>query len=197
MRMNLLPALAFVALFPLLSSAATIELDQSTNLLDGSTFTAGTTYIAAFQLTASGIAASQVSLSLFNLSNGAGFAPSSSDVVFGIYTVGPDDTLPAGIWQSNGTLFLLVTPSSASAVYTQAFQAGTTFSFTYDLITDQTSGTPDQFAFQLYDESLSNLLYEVTEDALDVGAVVPEPSSVVLVGAGALLFTAVRRRKRT
>lgn len=185
-----------VLLAPAFGRAATIELDQATNLLDASTFTAGTTYIAAFQLAGGGFSSSQALASLFDLRNGAGFAQDPSDIVTGLTVVGPNDSLPAGIWQAGGTLLLTVTPSNASAVYTQAFQAGDTFRFTYSLITDDPlAPVPDQFTFQLYDDTFSTLLYEVTEDALTEGQLVPEPSTWIsgLAGLG-VIFVAYRRR---
>lgn len=193
MRRIVLPLLLAAGL----STAATIELDQSTVLLDSSTFTAGTTYIAAFQLTGGGFASSQALASGFDLSSGSGFAQDPLDVVAGLVAVGPNDSLPAGIWQANGTLSLSVTLADGFAVYTQAFQAGTTFRFTYSLFTDNPSAImPDQFAFQLYDSTLSTLLYEVTEDALTGGQVVPEPSTWMSGLAGVSLLLGAYRRRR-
>jgi hypothetical protein len=180
-----------------LSTAATIELDQSTTLLNSSTFTAGNTYIAAFQLSGGGFSSSQALASLFDLSTGAGFAQDPLDIVTGLVVVGPNSSLPAGIWQPDGTLSLEVNLVDAFAVYTQAFQAGTTFRFTYSLITDNPSAiVPDQFTFQLYDDTLSTLLYEVTEDSLNDGQLVPEPATWMtgLLGCG-LLWGAYRRRR--
>lgn len=187
---------ALLLLSPAAATAVTIELDQSTNLLNSTTFTAGNTYIAAFQLGGGGFSSSQALASLFDLSNGAGFAQDPSDIVTGLVVAGPNASLNSGIWQPDGWLLLTVTPSNASAVYTQAFLAGDTFRFTYSLVTDDASApVPDQFTFQLYDDTLSTLLYEVTEDSLTEGQFVPEPATWLSgILSLSLIIAASRRR---
>jgi hypothetical protein len=170
-----------------------VSLDSSTVLLDGSTFTAGTAYFAVFQLTSSGFApGTQASVSAFDLGTGTGVDQSLIDPVSGNFTVGPNGALPAGIWQTNGTLDLVVDPLNAYALYSQAFFAGTTFAFDFTLSTSLVAGNvPDQFAFQLYDSELSLLYYEVATDA-SVPLDAPEPGTWCM----ALLGVAVLRRLR-
>jgi len=158
------------------AQATTVSLDTSTTLLDSSTFTPGTTYFAVFQLTSSGTANTQAALASFDLGTGTGLNQSGGDPVSGNYLVGPA-VLASGIWQAGGTLALSVDPLNGYALYSQAFTAGSTFQFDFNLITDLLPGaTPDQFAFQLYDEGISNLLYEVASDAA-VPLDAPEPGS--------------------
>lgn len=186
---------AAICLLPAVLQATTISLDTSTTLLDGSTFTAGVTYYAAFQLTGSGSATSQASLSQFNLDTGTGLAQSVADPVSGNYLIGPDASLPAGIWQPGGTLLLNVDPVNAYSLYTQTFTAGGQFDLTFLLDTNlQPPATPDQFAFQLYDSSLSQMLYEVAVDAIPP-VVTPEPSTGLPVVSAVVLLLARLSRK--
>jgi hypothetical protein len=174
--------------------AATLELDTSTALLDSSLFTTGTTYVAAFQLTGAGNGSTLAAMSLFDLGGGSGLPLSGADLTSGLFTVGPFPALSAGIWQPNGTLDLNVDLLNSSAVYTQAFTAGTVFRFDFLLTTSVVAGlTPDQFAFQLYDSGLSVLLYDTAFDAVpDVG--VPEPGTAYLLGVAGALALLIRSR---
>jgi hypothetical protein len=176
--------------------AVTIELDNSTTLLDGSVFTVGAQYVAAFQLNSSGVAAGTVAeLWRFRLGGGLGVGPTAQDLVNGFYTIGP---LPTSIWQPGGTLTMIVdrlgqAPYSTQAIYTQGFTAGTEFAFDLALFSDGVAGqSPDQFAFQLYDSGFNTLLYEVALDAVDSTGV-PEPATGVGVAVAVVALAMWRR----
>lgn len=175
-----------------------IDLDNSTSLLDGSSFTAGTTYYTAFQLTGGDASNSGASLSGFALGGGSAAAPGPADPVAGTYAVGPDPADTAGIFQTAGTLALTIVPGNSYSLYTQQFTAGTQLSFSFTLDGVYAGGTPDAFSFQMYDSSLDTLLYEQNFAILNSApASVPEPGSAGLVLAGmALVLLLVRRGAR-
>lgn len=190
--------LAICSILAIPASATTvyfIDLDNSTSLLDGSFFTAGTTYYAAFQLTGGDASNSSAALSGFEIGGGSPVAPSPADPVAGIYAVGPDPADPSGIFQTDGTLALKVVPNNSYALYAQQFTAGTQFSFSVSLDGVFLGGTPDAFSFQLYDSGLDTLLYEQDFAILNTGSSVPELGSAGLVLAGlALVLTSDWRR---
>jgi hypothetical protein len=172
-------------------SMVTIQMDNSTSLLDGSMFSSGTTYYAAFELSGSDNVNSQAWLTGFSLDGGLGLNSSGGDFVTGIFAVGPDSSDSAGIWQSGGTLGLQITedpsaPETASfSAYTQQLVAGSGFEFTVDLSGVYLSGIPDAFTFQLYDSGLSTLLYQQELD--QTSTTVPEPSTAWLCAPIALV----------
>ena len=192
--------LAICSIFAIPASANTIyviELDNSTALLDSSSFTAGTTYYAAFQLTGGDASNSNAFLTGFDIGGGSVVAPSLADPVAGTYVVGPDPADAGGIFQNSGTLLLTVVPSDSYSLYTQQFTAGSQFSFTASLDGVFLGGTPDAFSFQLYDSSLSTLLYEQDISILDSGtSAVPEPGSARLSLGGIALVLAICWRRR-
>jgi hypothetical protein len=174
-----------------------IDLDNSTSLLDGSSFTAGTIYYTAFQLTGGDASNSSAFLSGFALGGGSAVAPSPADPVAGTYAVVPDPADPAGIFQTNGALTLAIAPGNSYSLYTQQFTSGTQLSFAVSLDGVFLGGTPDAFSFQLYDSGLDTLLYEQDFAILDSGspASVPEPGSAGLMLAGLALVMCFCRRR--
>ncbi|MBY0503412.1 MAG: hypothetical protein K2X03_05875 [Bryobacteraceae bacterium] len=181
-------------LMGVVAPAATLELDTSTTLLNSSLFSTGTTYVAAFQLNGAGNGSTLAALSLFDLGGGSGLPASPADLTAGLFSVGPLPALSAGIWQSNGMLTLNVDPLNVTALYTQAFTAGTVFRFDFLLTTNVGAGlTPDQFSFQLYDSGLSELLYDSAFDAVP-GVTVPEPGTMSLCGAMGVLVWLIRSK---
>ena len=117
--------------------------------------------------------------------------------------VGPDPSDADGIFQTAGTLTLTVVPGDSYSLYTQQFTSGARgraaqFIFTASLDGIYAGGTPDAFSFQLYDSSLSTLLYEQDFAILDsTPAAVPEPGSASLLLTGlALALCLARRRSR-
>lgn len=177
-----------------LAPAATIvTIDTSTTLLDASTFSNGTTYLAAWQLTGSGAVSNTATISAFLLGGGTGL-----DVQGGepdpTFTVSPSALDVAGIWQSGAVLEMLVNPSDSYSLYSQGFIAGDSFSFAVDLTSNLLAGSaPDAFSFQLYDAAVETLLYEVVLELS--GEPVPEPSPVSLTLFGlAALGVLLRRR---
>jgi len=192
--------LAICSILAIPGSATTlyfIDLDNSTSLLDGSSFTAGMTYYTAFQLTGGDASNSSASVSGFDIGGGSAVAPSAADPVAGTYAVGPDPADPAGIFQTAGTLTLTVVPGNFYSLYTQQFMAGTNLSFSVSLDGVFQGGTPDAFSFQMYDSSLDTLLYEQDFAILNTApASVPEPGSAGLVLAGLALVLAAYWRRR-
>jgi hypothetical protein len=192
--------MAICSILAIPGSATTIyfiDLDNSTSLLDGSSFTAGTTYYTAFQLTGGDASNSSATVSGFDIGGGSAVAPSPADPVAGTYAVGPNPADPAGIFQTAGTLTLSIVPANSYSLYTQQFTAGTQLSFSVTLDGVYAGGTPDAFSFQLYDSSLDTLLYEQDFAILNTApASVPEPGSAGLVLAGlALVLTSYWLRR--
>ena len=192
--------LAICSLFAIPASATTtyiIVVDTSTSLLDGSFFTAGTIYYSAFQLTGGDASDSSAFVGSFDIGGGSAIAPGIADLVSGTYLVGPNAGDADGIFQTAGTLLLTVVPADSYSLYTQQFTAGSQFSLTASLNGVFLGGTPDLFSFQLYDSSLSTLLYEQDLAILDNAPTpVPEPDSagLFLVGLALVLGSYWRRR---
>jgi hypothetical protein len=192
--------LAICFIFAIPASATTtytIVLDNSTSLLDGSFFTVGATYYSAFQLTGGDASDSSAFVGSFDIGGGSAIAPGIADPVSGTYIVGPNAGDAGGIFQTAGTLLLTVVPADSYSLYTQQFTAGSQFGFTVSLNGVFLGGTPDLFSFQLYDSSLSTLLYEQDLAILDSAPTsVPEPDSagLFLVGLALVIAPCWRRR---
>jgi len=172
------------------ANAAAISITQSTALLDSSTFTEGTPYYLAFQMTSAGNGDNDALLSNFQFDTGFAWTQSVFDPVSGLFAVGPDPLDTTGIGQLNATLALQVTAGNAYSLYSQLITAGTTFSFDVALSANYTPpNAPDAFLFQIYDANFTTLLYEQT---LPISA--PEPMSFLLVGLALVLARARRAR---
>jgi hypothetical protein len=176
--------------------ADSITINTSTVLLDSSTFTPGTTYYLAFQLTGGGTDNNSALLTNFNFGGGSAVARDMSDPLFGTFSLAANAGDPAGIGQSMASLQLLITPGDAYSLYTQQLVAGSSFSFDFTLTNNFAFGSFDQFAFQLYDASLSTLLFEQTFDINGVVQPVPEPATAALLGVGLFGVSAYFRRRR-
>lgn len=178
-------------------AAVVVSLDTSTALLDASTYTQGTTYYSAWQLTGSGSTANTATVQAFLLGGGTGIDRQLADPVDDTYSLGPDPSRPAGIWQPSAVLSLTVNPADAFSLYTQQFVAGPTFEFEVSFTTEQLQGfAPDQFTFQLYDSGLQTLLYEVSI-GLEAAEPVPEPGTWAAGLAGVLLLLRAAFRSGT
>ena len=185
-------------LFAGLAGADTILLDTTTTLDDGSQYSVGTTYYATFQMDAGDSSDGSAYIVDITLGRGTPLEVSSNDPDGGIYVVSPDPADTLGIFQSNGMLALSLTPSVAFSVYGQQFTAGLQFGFDVQLYGTYSGGTPDSFSFQLYDSSLSTLLYEQDIAIVNTSmAGTPEPGPALLAGASMLLLLAagIRRQK--
>jgi len=177
-------------------SADTIIMNSYTSLNDGSMFTSGTTYYATFQMNAGDASSSLAAISNIVLDSGSALPPMSTDEDFGLYSVGPDPGSTDGIFQLGGTLGLTLTAGSGFSLYTQQFVAGGVFQFDVSLSGTFDGGTPDSFSFQLYDASLSTLLYEQDLAVLDTDTTpTPEPPASLLTLAGVALLGLVGARK--
>ncbi len=183
--------------------AVTVQLDNSTTLLDGSLFTLGTQYVAAFQLNSGEESSGTLaSLTAFQLGGGTGLSATAQDLAFGFYMIGSADIVPpTSIWVPGGSLTLIVVPVeqppfSTQAFYTQSFLAGTLFSFDVELFKDLTPGiTADQFTFQLYNAEFTELRYEVALDNVAAKqAEIPEPATGAGVAAAVAALAIWRRR---
>jgi hypothetical protein len=175
--------------------ADTITITTSTVFLDASTFTPGTTYYVAFQLTGGGTDNNSVLITNFNFGGGSVLNQDPADPTFGTFVVGPNSLDPAGIGQTLASLQLTITPGDAFSLYTQQLVAGSSLSFDFTLTNNFVSGSFDQFAFQIYDAGLSTLLFERTFD-ITGAETVPEPATVVLMGMGLFGASAYLRRRR-
>lgn len=132
----------------------------------------------------------------FQLGGGAAVAHSSGDPTSGIFAVAPGNTSNDGIFQPSGTLTLLITPASGYSLYAQQFTAGSLFEFATELDGIFAGGTPDSFSFQLYDASLSTLLYEQNFDVLQTTSAIPEPSTGMATGIAAVVLGIFMWRRR-
>jgi hypothetical protein len=171
----------------------TIVVDGTTTFLDSSMLTAGTTYYSAFELTGGDASNSTALITGIDFGGGSAVALDLSDT-FGTFMVGPDGSDPDGAFQNAGTLQLDVTPGNSFSQYAQQFVAGTRFSFTVALDGIYAGGIPDEFSFQLYDNTLSTELYEQDLDILTTSTV-PEPATVVLCLLAIPILAAGARRR--
>lgn len=170
-----------------------VTIDQTTALLDATLFTTGTTYYAAWAMSAGDASASQAVVSALMIPGGVIIPLDMTEFSFGNFTLGPNPAATAGIFQPSGTLNLQVTSIDSFSAFTQRFTAGTSLQFMVVTSGTFNGGIPDSFAFQLYDRTLSTLLYEQTiaiRDTTPTG--VPEPSTFVatlgLLALGARLL---------
>lgn len=171
--------------------ANTIQVDTGTALLDGSLFTQGETYFAAFQLNGGTVSNTTTLVKNFQLGGGAAAAPQPTDPSAGIFLVNDGNPAPNGIFDT--MLRLRVIPSNAFSLYTQRFGAGNSLQFDYFFGGYFTGIQADQFTFQLYDSSLNTLLYEQAIDVRSTPAGTPEPSSLGLVVSGIAAAYRIRR----
>jgi len=179
--------------------ADSITLNASTTLLDSTTFTAGTNYYAVFQLVGGGTDNNIAQLLNFTFTGGSVLARDLADPTSGMFGVGPAPGDVFGIGQPGATLQLSIAPGDAFSLYSQQIVAGTLLSFDFILTTNFTPGNSfDAFTFQLYDATLTTLLYEQQVNITGAPEPTPEPTTLMLLASG--LFGAaafMRRRSRT
>ena len=101
----------------------TVDVDDTTSFLDGSSLTAGTTYYAAFELIGGDASDSTAFISAMNLGGGSALPLNPLDT-FGAFTIGPDSSAAAAAFQNLGTLLLAATPGNSYSQYLQQFVAG-------------------------------------------------------------------------
>lgn len=179
------------------SRADSITLDSSTSLLDGSNFTAGTNYFVVFQLVGGGTDNNVAQIYNFTFTGGSALPRDPSNPTFGTFMVGPVASDPAGIGQVGATLDLVITPGDASALFSQAINAGSVFSFSFLLSNNFVQGNSfDAFSFQLYSADFMTLLYDQRTDITGGPQPVPEPTALLLLGSGLTGVAATLRRKR-
>lgn len=189
--------LAFGIAAAINTRADSITFSSSTHLLDGTNFTSGQTYYAVFQLVGGGTDNNLAQLSNFAFAGGSVMSLNLSDPSFGTFTVGPNSGSSSGIGQTNSTLQLQIASGDAFSLYSQAFIAGSSFSFNFLLTNNFTLGNSfDAFTFQLYDASLSTLLFEQKFDITGGPQPTPEPASLLLFGLGLSGTAAFFRRRR-
>ncbi|MCM3872855.1 MAG: PEP-CTERM sorting domain-containing protein [Pyrinomonadaceae bacterium] len=177
--------------------ADSVTLNLSTSLLDGTTFSTGTTYYAVFQLVGGGTDNNIATLSNFSFTGGSILARDLSDPTSGNFTAGPDAANVSGLGQSNSTLQLSISPGDAFSLYSQRIVAGTSFSFDFLLTNNFVAGNSfDAFTFQLYDVDLGTLLLEQQFDINGATQPVPEPAALLLFGSGLSGAAAILRRRR-
>ena len=174
-----------------------VTIDQTTALLNSTLFTTGTTYYAAWSLTGGDASNSQAVVSGLMIPGGVIVPLDATEFVFGNFTLGPNPAATAGIFQPSGTLNLQVTSLDSYSAFTQRFTAGTSLQFMVVTSGTFNGGIPDNFVFQLYDRTLSTLLYEQTIAIRDTtSSSVPEPSTFFatlgLLALGAKLATQPR-----
>jgi hypothetical protein len=179
------------------SRADSVVLNSSNSLLDGSHFTTGTTYYAVFQLVGGGTDNNVAQLSHFNFAGGSALLRDSSDPSAGTVALGPISGDLSGLGQAGATLQLTILPGDAYALFSQAINAGTLFSFDFSLTNNFTAGNSfDAFSFQLYSADLGTLLYEQKFDITGGPQPVPEPAALLLLGSGLIGVAASLRRRR-
>lgn len=174
-----------------------VTIEQTITLLDSTQFTTGTTYYAAWAMSAGDASDSQAVVSAVLIPGGIIIPLDMTEFSAGNFTLGPNPAASAGIFQPSGTLNLQVTGLDSFSAFTQRFTAGTSLQFMVVTSGTFNGGIPDSFAFQLYDSTLSTLLYEQTiaiRDTTSTG--VPEPSTFFatlgLLALGAKLATQPR-----
>ena len=86
-----------------------VTINQTTALLDSTLFTTGTTYYAAWALSAGDASDSQAVVSAVMIPGGVIIPLDMTEFSAGNFTLGPNPAATAGIFQPSGTLNLKVT----------------------------------------------------------------------------------------